>query len=79
MRRDLQLSAQPKELKGSAAECTDQNYGFVERLNKTQFCGHNPYTGGEPCYIWCCGSFLLCFVIFFHELISIYLISKDHC
>ena len=67
-----------KDLKGSAAECADQNCDFVKKLNKTQFYGRNAYTGGEPRYIWCCGSFMLCFVMFFHALISIYLISKDH-
>ena len=65
-----------EDLKGSAAECADQNCGFCKELNKTQFCGHNPYTGGEPRYIWCCGSFVLCFVMFFYALINIYLISK---
>ena len=37
VRRDLQLSVQLEELKGSAAECADQNYGFCKELNKTQF------------------------------------------
>ena len=40
--RDLQLSAQLEELKGFAAKCADQNYGFCKELNKTQFCGRNP-------------------------------------
>ena len=57
--RDLQLSAQLEELKGSAAECADQNCGFCKELNKTQFCGCSPYTGGEPRYILCHGSFVL--------------------
>ena len=48
-----------EDLKGSAAKCTDQNCDFVEKLNKTKFYGRNPYTGGEPRYIWCCGSFVL--------------------
>ena len=48
-----------EDLKGSAAECADQNCGFGKELNKTQFCGRNPYTGGEPRYILCCGSFVL--------------------
>ena len=34
-----------KDLKGSAAECTNQNCDFSKELNKTQFCGCNPYTG----------------------------------
>ena len=49
--RDLQLSAQLEELKGSVAECVDQNCGFCKELNITQFYGRSPYTGGEPCYI----------------------------
>ena len=40
-----------KDLKGSTAECEDQNYDFVNKLNKTQFYGRSPYTGGEPHYI----------------------------
>ena len=68
-----------EDLEGYATECADKNWGFCRKLNKTQFCGRNPYTGGEPRYIWCCGSFVLCFVMFFHALISIYLINKDHC
>ena len=53
-----------EDLKGSAAECADQNCGFCKELNKTQFYGRNPYTGGEPRYIWCCGSFvLMCYYI----------------
>ena len=59
-----------KDLKGSAAECADQNCDFVEKLNKTQFCGRSPYTGGEPRYIWFCGSCVI-YVMFFHVLISI--------
>ena len=35
VRRDLQLSAQLEELKGSTAECTDQNCDFCKELNKT--------------------------------------------
>ena len=31
-----------KDLKGSIAECADQNCGFCKDLNKTQFCGSNP-------------------------------------
>ena len=31
-----------EDLKGSAAECVDQNYGFCKELNKTQFYGRNP-------------------------------------
>ena len=42
VRRDLQLSAQLEELKGSAAEYADQNCGFCKELNKTQFCGRSP-------------------------------------
>ena len=48
-----------KDLKGSAAEYADQNCGFCKELNKAQFCGCSPYTGGEPRYILCCGSFVL--------------------
>ena len=52
-----------KDLKGSAAECTDQNCDFSKELNKTHFYGCIPYTGGEPHYILCCGYFvLLCYV-----------------
>ena len=58
-----------EELKGSATECVDQNYGFCKELNKTQFYGCSPYTGGEPRYIMCCGYVL-------YALINIYLISK---
>ena len=48
-----------KDLKGSAAECVDQNCRFsCKELNKAEFYGRNPYTGGEPRDIWCCGSFL---------------------
>ena len=65
-----------EELKGSAAECVDQNCGFCKELNKTQFCGRNPYTGGEPRYIFCCGYFCVVSVMFFHALINIYLISN---
>ena len=50
-----------KDLKGSAAECANQNNDFVKKLNKTQFYGRSPYTGGEPRYIWCCG-----FVCYFY-------------
>ena len=76
--RDLQLSAQPEELKGSVAECADQNCGFCRKLNKTQFCGHNPYTGVNH-VISCVVVLCVVSVVFFHALISIYLISKDHC
>ena len=67
-----------EDLKGFAAECTDQNCGFSKELNKAQFCGCSPYTRGEPHYILCRGS-VCCFIVFSHALISIYLISKDHC
>ena len=40
--RYIQLSVQLEELKGSVAECTDQNCGFCKELNKTQFCGRRP-------------------------------------
>ena len=33
---------------------------------RPQISSNGPYTGGEPRYIWCCGSFvllLLCFVM----------------
>ena len=53
-----------EDLKGFAAECADHNCGFCKELNKTQFCGHSPYTGGKPRYIWCCGSCVI-FVMFF--------------
>ena len=56
----LQLSAKLEDLKGSTTEYANQNCGFSKELNKTQFCRRNPYTGGEPCYILCCGS-LCCF------------------
>ena len=50
--RDLQLSAQIRTVV------------FCRKLNKTQFYGCNPYTGGEPHYIWCCGSLCcLCYVL----------------
>ena len=67
-----------EDLKGSTAECADQNYGFCRKLNKTQFCGRNPYTGGEP-RISCVVVLCVVYVVFFHAFISIYLISKDHC
>ena len=67
-----------EDLKGSTAECTDQNYGFCRKLNKTQFYGRNPYPGGEPRYIWCRGS-VCCFYCVLLCIKSIYLISKDHC
>ena len=61
-RRDLQLSAQIRTVV------------FVERLNKTQFCGRNPYTGGEPHYILCRGSVCcLCCVL---SCIYIYISDK---
>ena len=60
-----------EDLKGSAAECTDQNCGFCKELNKTQFYGRNPYTGGEPRYILCYGfSFVVSVMFSFHALIS---------
>ena len=67
-----------EELKRSAAECADQNCGFCKELNKTQFCGRNPYTGGEPRYIWCRGSLCYCVisVMFFYALITINMINK---
>ena len=65
-----------KDLKGSPAECADQNCDFSKELNKTQFGGRNPYTGGEPRYIWCCGSF--CYFCYVLSCINkyIYLINK---
>ena len=63
-----------EDLKGSAAECADQSCGFCKELNKTQFCGRKPYTGGEPRYIMCCG--FCCAVVFPYALINIHLISK---
>ena len=59
-----------EDLKGSAVECADQNFGFCKELNKTQFCGHSPYTGGETRYILCCGFFCVV-VMFFYALINI--------
>ena len=64
--RELQLSAQLEDLKGSAAECADQNCGFCKELNKTQFCGRNPYTRGEPRYIVCCGFGCVVVLFFMH-------------
>ena len=55
-----------KDLKGSAAECADQNYDFSKELNKTQFCGRNPYTGGEPHYIVCFGCCCVVVMFFMH-------------
>ena len=55
-----------EELKGSAAECVDLNCGFCKELNKTQFCGRSPYTGGEPCYIVCCGFGCVVVLFFMH-------------
>ena len=64
VRKELQLSVQLDLKDGSAAECTDQSCCFVRSGIKAQFCGRSPYTGGEPCYILCCGGsfvlFLLC-------------------
>ena len=59
VRKELQLSAQLDLKGGSVAECVDQNCCFVRSGIKAQFCGHNPYTRGEPHYILCCGSFVL--------------------
>ena len=67
VRKELQLSAQLDLKDGSAAECADKNCCFVRSGIKAQFCGHSPYTGGEPRYIFCCGYFvwfLLCFDAF---------------
>ena len=55
-----------EDLKGSATECADQNCGFCKELNKTQFCGHNPYTGGEPRYIVCYGFWCVVVLFFMH-------------
>ena len=66
VRKELQLSTL-LDLKESVAECADQNCGFCRNLNKTRFCGRNPYPGGEPRYILCCGYVifvLLCFYAF---------------
>ena len=49
------------ELNGSTAECADQNCGFCRKLNKTQLCGRNPYTRGEPRYILCRGGSVVWF------------------
>ena len=65
VRKELQLSAQLGLKGGSAAECTDQNCCFVRSGIKVQFCGRSPYTGGEPRYILCCGSFVL-FLLWFY-------------
>ena len=58
-KKELQLSAQLDLKDGSAAECADQKCCFVRSGIKVQFCGRSPYAGGEPCYILCCGSFVL--------------------
>ena len=58
-----------KDLKGSAVECADQNCGFSKELNKTQFCGRIPYTGGEP-RISCVVVVLLFCAVMFYALIS---------
>ena len=58
VRKELQLSAQLGLKDVSAAECADQNYGFVRSGIKAHFCGRSPYTGGEPRYI--CVVVLLC-------------------
>ena len=55
-----------EDLKGSAAECTDQNYGFCKELNKTHFCVRSPYTGGELHYIVCCGFCCVVIMFFMH-------------
>ena len=65
VRKELQLSAQLDLKDGSAAECVDQNSGFVRSGRKAQFCGRSPYTRGEPGYILCCGSFVL-FLLWFY-------------
>ena len=51
-----------KDLKGSAAESADQNRGFCKELNKTQFCGRSPYTGGD--HVISCVVVLLCCVCY---------------
>ena len=55
-----------EDLKGSAVECADPNCGFCKELNKTQFCGRNPYTGGEPRYIVCWGFSCVVVLFFMH-------------
>ena len=56
------------ELKRSTAECADQNCGFCKELNKMQFYGRSPYTGGETRYILCCGgSVALCYFYDFNK------------
>ena len=68
VREELQLSAQLDLKDGSTTECADQNCCFVRSGIKAQFCGRSPYTGGEPCYILCCGFFvwfMLCFDAFY--------------
>ena len=55
-----------EDLKGCAAECADQNCGFCKELNKTQFYGRNPYNGGEPRYIVCCGFCWVVVLFFMH-------------
>ena len=65
VRRELQLSVQLELNDRFAAECADQNYCFVRSGIKAQFCGRSPYTGGEPRYILCCGSFVL-FLLWFY-------------
>ena len=54
-----------EDLKGSAAECADQNCGFCKELNKTQFCGRSPKLGLNhviSCVVvlLCCCYVLLC-------------------
>ena len=64
VRKELQLSAQLDLKDGSVAKCADQNCCFVRSGIKAQFCGRSPYTGGEPFYILCCGSFVCFFICF---------------
>ena len=51
-----------KDLKGSAAEFADQNYGFCKELNKTQLCDVTP-TLGVNHVISCVVVLLCCFYV----------------
>ena len=67
-----------EDLKGSAAECVDHNYGFCRNLNKTSFVDVTP-TLGVNHVIYCVVVLCVVSIVFFHAVISIYLISKYHC
>ena len=67
-----------EDLKGSAIECADQNCGFCRKLNKHSSVDVTP-TLGVNHVISCVMVLCVVSVVFFHALISIYLISKYHC